>query len=263
MIWMFDRLGNEPHEASIKMVAQERGFYDDQIELQLAREVEEPGSSVIQKLIKADSISSLDRFHLTFYVGTMLKRVPDRRQRALALLPSLVEDTKTSVYQKLIAMAEASGASSELLREKLSEADTLVEQFAVEPPPVIFEQIRTPWPTEKMLEAIYRMTWRVLVTDGPLYYITTDNPVFFFRCWGLGTLNSELTFPLSTTHALHGSFQPTESNLTYCQARRSFVREVNRRLASEATRFAFHHQRTEWITNLLRNRNPHLSRIQW
>jgi hypothetical protein len=114
-----------------------------------------------------------------------------------------------------------------------------------------------------MVTVVYDMAWRVLRADGPIFYLTADNPAFYFEAFGLATECAELTFPLSTTHCLYGSWQGPRGGLLFLDARQSFVKEANRRLASSAERFAFYHEGVDWIRKLLQKRQPYLSRIEW
>ena len=114
-----------------------------------------------------------------------------------------------------------------------------------------------------MLRALFGMTWRVLVASGPQYFATTDNPVFFFRAYGLAREDSELSFSLSTTHALHGSWRKAGSDLIFVRATQAIVKEINRRLASDAERLAFYHEPAQWLMAILPKKEPYLSVIRW
>ena len=110
------------------------------------------------------------------------------------------------------------------------------------------------------------MTWRVLVSSGLQYFITTDNPAFFFRQegYGLGNELSELSFPLSTTQlCVHGSRQPARSELVYVPVRQRIVREINRRLISQMDRLALYHKPAPWLFAILAKQDLNLNRIQW
>jgi uncharacterized protein DUF4238 len=263
-IWLYDKQPGKPRLAAIAQVAQSKEFYSPETEDVLAREVERPANAVIAKLINNDALSSAERFELTFYIGTMLKRVPFRRRKAMEMYPKVLDDTVARVRRQIIELAGTlSDVDPELVARRLHEVDAARAKFEHTPPTEIVEQVREPWPSEAMLDAIYRMTWRVLISRGPTYFITTDNPAFFFGGYGLGTPEAELTFPLSTTHALHGCSQRAESYLVFLSAPEQFVREVNRRLASAAERLAFYHEPTSWLEVTLRKESLYLSAIRW
>lgn len=113
-----------------------------------------------------------------------------------------------------------------------------------------------------MVEIMEAMTWRILISSGDQQFATSDNPAFHFSSYGLASQESELTFPLATTHALHGSWQLAESLLVFVRASEGVVREVNRRLASTADR-AFYHERAPWLLRILPKSKPYLSRLRW
>jgi len=244
-------------------VAQVKGFYSDETEVALARDVETPANAVIRKLTTDATITPVERLQLAYYIGVMLKRIPARRRRSAEMVPGVLAEVVAEVRDTLKAIASAVQAEPELLARRLREVDDVERRFARQPPPEVLEQIREPWPSEEMLRALFGMTWRVLISDGPQYFVTTDNPAFFFRGYGLARAESELSFPLSTTHALHGSWRPANADLVFLKATQTIVKEINRRLASETERLAFYHAPAPWLLTILPKKAPHLSVIQW
>ena len=106
------------------------------------------------------------------------------------------------------------------------------------------------------------MNWRYVKATKDQYFLTTDNPAFFFEYYGLGTDNSELTFPVSSELAIYGIRAPN-STTQIIKNRTQFVKEANRRLISEATRFVYYRSRAEWIASVAGKDKPYLSRIMW
>jgi Protein of unknown function (DUF4238) len=125
------------------------------------------------------------------------------------------------------------------------------------------DQIEEPWPSPGVVNAVFDMTWRILRTNGFQFFITTDNPVFFFRGWGIGRPQSELTFTLPSTHAIHGSRQGAPGDLIFLEVNQKFVREINRRLASQTDRLAFYHTDAPWLLGILPKQDQYLSAIRW
>ncbi len=264
MIWQHDKKGNAPKLLPIVIVAQSKGYYSEQTESLLAKEIEGPANLVNQKLIENKPIDLAERFQLTYYLGTMLKRIPFRRRKAMEMYPNVLDDTISRVRNQIKDLAcSLPDIDPEIVGRRLVEVDATHQKLAVNPPPEIDKQVREPWPNEGMLDAIYQMTWRILISSGPQYFITSDNPAFFFSAYGLGTPNSELTFPLSTTHCLYGSWQGAEQTLQFLEAKQTFVKEANRRLASTTERFAFYHEPAYWLEGVLQKKNPYLSAIKW
>lgn len=264
LIWLHDKKGGAPKLVPIEVVAQAKGYYSEQTEALLAREVEGPANLVIQKLMENKSLDRAERFRLTYYLGTMLKRVPYRRRKAMETYPSVLGDTIARVREQIKDLARSlPDADPAIVAKRLAEVDAAHRKLATKPPPEIDTQVREPWPSEGMLDAIYRMTWRVLVSAGPQYFITSDNPAFFFGAYGLGTPKAELTFPLSTTHCLHGCWQGAEQTLLFMGAKQAFIKEANRRLASATERLAFYHEPALWLERILQKKDPYLSAIRW
>lgn len=263
-IWLHDKQGGKPTLAAIAQVARSKGFYSPETEDALAREVERPANAVIATLINNNTISSAERFALTFYIATMLKRVPFRRRRAMEMYPTVLDDTVARIRDQIIDLARSlPDIPVDTVKKRLADVEASRVKFEQAPPVEIIEQVREPWPSEAMLDAIYRMTWRVLISRGPTYFITCDNPAFFFGAYGLGTADAELSFPLSSTHALHGCRQRASSDLPFLVAPEQFVREINRRLASTTERLAFYHEQAPWLELILRKKSLYLSGIRW
>lgn len=53
------------------------------------------------------------------------------------------------------------------------------------------------------------------------------------------------------------------TNVSFVDASQSFVKEINRRLASTTSRFAFYHEYVGWLQTLLLKESPYLSGILW
>src|SRR5687767_3161923 len=88
-IWMYDKRLRQFTNPGIKSVAQESGFYNNDVEQQLNELVEKPANTVLDKLRNQDRITETDRIHLGVYIATMLKRVPKRRTEAYSMIPSV------------------------------------------------------------------------------------------------------------------------------------------------------------------------------
>ena len=262
-IWLHDKRGGPARLARIAQVAQAKRFYSGETEVSLARDVETPANSVILKLISDTRITTVERLQLAYYIGVMLKRIPARRRRSAEMIPVVLADVVAKVRDQLSATARAVQANPELLARRLREVAAAGRELASQPPPEVLEQILEPWPSEGMVRALFGMTWRVLVSAGPQYFVTTDNPAFFFRAYGLAREESELTFPLSTTHALHGSWRAAGSDLVFLRATQRIVKEINRRLASDTERLAFYHEAAPWLLAIFSKKHPYLSIIRW
>jgi len=262
-LWMFDKQEETFKRMRVDVIAQARQFYTPEVESQLEEFVEGPANAVIDKLRQRTSIDSGDRARLPLYVATMLRRVPHSRQRAAGWLPEVLADTVREMKDFISQAAAAGHISPSTEAERLAQADAAEEKFKKNPPQNVVEQIRTPWPTEREVQVIFAMTWRFLSTAGPSYYLTSDNPAFFFEDRGLARAESELTFPISSTLALHANWELGGQGRTY-RANQQAVKELNRRTASSATRFLFYRERASWIASVAKKgTGTRLNTIRW
>jgi len=263
MIWTYPR-DAETRLASIKKVAQAKGFYDARIEADLNTYVEGPANPLLGRLRRGEGLEGDGKYRIAIYLATMLKRVPRNRERGHALLPVVLTETVDGLRSEVRALAAQGVIGPERLEALLVELNRLDTKYRGSPPPETLAEIRSPWPSQAMVQIVQRMYWRIAVTSDPEMFITSDNPAFFFESMGLANLESELCFPLSPTHCLHCSHQPVAGDdLGYFAPEREFVREMNRRTASAATKLVFAHKKVSWAGELLRKRNAPLMRIRW
>jgi hypothetical protein len=262
-IWIYDKKTGKARQAAIKAVAQEAGFYSPEVEKQLNTRIEVPGNRVIDKLLRAKPISEEERLDLSVYIATMLKRVPHRRKKAYALIPTTVEDTKQKLPQRLAELAARRGLPVLGGGEALTEANRVVEGILTSVPKSIEDYIRTPWPSQDIVMAIFTMNWLVIKAPPTGFFITSDNPAVFNEAAGLGTDEAELIFPLSPRFVLHGNRQQGLYSFGSATANDELTREVNRWIASGVTRFAFCHENAKWIAALIEEKNHYLRQIRF
>ena len=263
MIWTYPR-GEPPRLASIQKVAQAKRFYDSQVEADLNTYVERPANPQLERLRRGEFLDGDGRYRVAVYLATMLKRVPRNRERGHALLPDVLTSTVEGIRSEVMELASQGVIGPERLEALLAELNRLETKYRGSPPPETLAEIRSPWPSQAMVQLIHRMYWRIAVTADPEMFITSDNPAFFFEGLGLAKPESELCFPLSPTHCLHCSHQPIAGgDLGFFVPERELVREMNRRIASAATKLVFAHKKVIWASELLRKRNPPLMRIAW
>jgi Protein of unknown function (DUF4238) len=253
-LWEYSKELNKFRRKTVGAVAQERGFYSEDVETKLNQLVEMPANEALDRIRTGAGIDAKDREHLALYIATMITRVPRSRNRAAAAMPQVLAETVNEV-KALISQAKSTGdLDPSIAARRLAEADAAEDRFKESPPPQIEELIVAPWPTADMVQRVWEMTWRFVWTDGPSYFLTSDNPAFFFDGFGLGRSEAELTFPLSSTLALHGSWVPT-AKIGIIPAPQDLVKEFNRRLACGSTRFIYYRERKDWIASLAKRSN--------
>jgi len=264
-VWQFDKQAGKFSTAAlaIKQIAQERSYYDEAVEVKLNELVECPANPVLDKLRSGSfELSKNERASLSVYMATMIKRVPKNRRRGFEAAPQALANVAAELRDQIRELAQVGQLAAEKAEKHLAETDAVESKFAASPPLEIIEQIENPWPSEAMVQLIFAMHWRFVAATGRDYFLTCDNPAYFFSCYGLGTDNSELTFPVSPVLALFGSWTPIRSSDCVVTCNR-FVKEANRRLASGATRFVFSRARADWIETIAMKNDPYLSRINW
>ncbi|MGB7295705.1 MAG: DUF4238 domain-containing protein [Candidatus Aminicenantales bacterium] len=262
-IWMYDKHSHRFTHASIISVAQEASYYSEDAERQLSEFVEGPAHKVLKKLRCGDSINDNERMRLALYVATMLMRVPRRRRKAFEMLPSVREDVINRATLIITQWAKTSMVAPALKLKRFAELERAREKLRAQPPEEVVKKIRAPWPSEKVLACVIGMTWRIASAGDAGFFLTSDNPAFFFEAYGLGRPESELTFPLASELALLGSWQGAPNETIFVKAKPSLMKEVNRRIASGAERFVFYRGREDWVAQLAERRNLRLNRIIW
>ena len=83
-LWQFDKkkMVFSNKTASIKRIAQQRFFYDEETEQLLNKHIEIPGNRVIKKLRSCKfNLTDEERIDLSVYIANMLKRVPHYRKK--------------------------------------------------------------------------------------------------------------------------------------------------------------------------------------
>ena len=261
-IWMYDKKLRKFKNPVIKRVAQESEFFDNEVERQLNELVEIPANRVMNKLINQEIFNDTERAQLAIYIATTMKRVPRRRTKALAMLPGVIDNVVSELRTKIQEWAITT-VNKNLVQRRLIELEEAEESLRTKTPDYIIEQIRLPWANEEMINLIYTMPWRILKSTGPDYFVTSDNPAYFFEGFGLKNLESEITFPITTDIALFASWQGEKNSVGYYFAKKVHIREANRRLISGAERFVFYHQQADWIAKLSDKPKLFISRIRW
>jgi Protein of unknown function (DUF4238) len=190
-IWQYTKKDGEGRLLPIRKVAQSREFYEADVEIHLANEVEPQGSQAMERLLQGKTIGVEERLNFALYLGVAMKRVPKQRERAWKLVPGALAEVMANFRKSVHEAAASMPAEPDKVSRLLQEADRIERKFEAEPPQCVEDQIRFPLPSEGILGAIITMDWRLCVTDGPQLFITSDNPFFFTTGCGLGKQDSE------------------------------------------------------------------------
>jgi len=263
-IWLYDlKHGKTPSCASIANVAQQRDYFDEEVERILAKTVETPSNQIIHRILDGVLPLERERLQLSIYVGTMMKRVPHHRSKAIRTLPGALDDTITKVKGEIEALSVRNQFAPEKKASLMAEVDRIRQEYSKQPPPSFVREMYNPWPSRKIVDCILDMTWRVLISSTNMRFMTGDNPAFFFEGMGLGNPEAELVLPISSTRALHCSWQKASSSVEFRDVDDRVVIEINRRIISGATRFVFFHEDSDRIYSLRDSLVYRLNRINW
>ena len=115
--------------------------------------------------------------------------------------------------------------------------------------------------SEEVTELLNNMTWRFLVIESEPAFLTSDNPVFYFEGMGLNKPESELSFPISSNIVLWSTWRQDLPE-GYFQTNKQVVKEMNRRMAQNASRYIFYASEKKWIMPFIKKNEWHLNKIR-
>jgi len=245
-IWVHDKQDGRKFATQIKSIANETGFYSPEVEQYLANTIEGPANTVLKKIRVRDQITDEDKGTLAEYMTVMMKRVPRSKERVRELMPSVAEELAQEINQQLKIVSTEQPEKSEFIQRRKSEIQEILDRFSKEPPKQIWLDNIIPEMSPNVVAAISSMNWRFLTFDEKPAFFTCDNPVFFFTGIGIGKPQSEVTLPISSHITLLATWK-TGLSEGYFHATKQGVKEINRRTASNTTRFVFHCDDEDWI----------------
>jgi hypothetical protein len=260
-LWMYDKRTATGRVVAIKRAAQQRDYYTPEEEIRLTKEIENPGNAILDRLRRGGTLGAEDRPILARYLAVMMMRVPRKRRTSRALLPSVLDHVVGDARKAIEVLPESPDGRRAWM---LGELARVHAKFEREPPAEVMANVLSPWPSDGVIESLTRMTWRIMeAPPGSFGFLTSDNPAHFFEAYGVGSAESELTFPIAPTRVLLGSHQGPPGQTIKRLAKPSLVKEVNRRIAAGAERFLFTHRAASWIATLASRPRPYLSRLVW
>jgi hypothetical protein len=185
-IWMFDKVQCISKQLPISKVAQAANFYPKETELELTFAVEVPGLNAVEKLVAGGQLDEGERRDLTYYIASQMKRVPRARIFGEGLVPGVI-DRLTSEHRTQVEGAAKQGWIEQDGQDVLlGEIEFARQKMHQSTPEEVLEQINAPWPYESWLVSIHSMNWRLLKRPGPLSFLISDNPAYFFPSVGMG-----------------------------------------------------------------------------
>ena len=261
IVWMFDKQSRKWKDAAIRRVAQQPGYFTEEVEARLNEMVEGPGHQALRALRSGQMLDNRMGGDLLSYIAVMMMRVPKKRRQALSFVPGTIDRVVSRTKDELIGLRSA---ETELrVAELLAEVDRIEERVREEIPEEIMDQIVSPWPSTKVLEGVHSMCWRLVTVPASSPLITSDSPAFYFSAYGIGSAESELTFPISPQLALLGSRQGPPGEVIVRSEKRPIAKEITRRIAVGAERFIFAARPYSWVEKIALRSEPDLNRIAW
>ena len=258
LIWVYDKQDGRQFCTQVKSVANETGFYPQEIEEHLANCSEEPADAVIAKVRAREAIATEERGILAEYITVMIKRVPRAKQHFRELAPAVAQDVRRDVEQELTIDAVRHPLLADVIEQGKARVRDILARCVDDPLEFWSDAIPSSRSPE-IVEIIRNMTWLFLIFDKKPAFLTCDNPVFFPTGVGIGHPQTEISFPLSSHTLLWASRQRLSEG--YYEATTQEVEEFNRRTASNTTRYIYHMKEEDWVLPLAMEPSWQLCRV--
>ncbi|MFI5201282.1 MAG: DUF4238 domain-containing protein [Candidatus Kapaibacterium sp.] len=183
------------------------------------------------------------------YIVYLYRRVKAQRENLAKLWPESIRKTvnqSVELARKAINDPMVKLPWKESAEEALAKLAQYEREKYEKPIPGVLN-LNLQHPLEQVEAALFEMRWIIIVNKTKFPFITSDNPVYFFRQAGLK--NSDLTVPFSKTVALCATWRSRSD--TVMRATENMVRKINRRTVSEASEYAYAPICERWILNML------------
>jgi hypothetical protein len=259
-IWVYEKGSQRVFRAPVSRVAQQTGFYLDDVEVSLANEIERPANRVLEAIRNRHEIDGQQKKVLSHYIAAMLVRVPRHRQRVQRMIPKVTTDVFDKFEADIGTVIESSSREARALGERLVEVKRLRQRWEIQLPEDVQRHAVQPRVSPTLTEVVAAMTWRFLTSDTGPAFLTSDNPVFFYEGYGIAKLRSEVTFPISRDIALWATWR-TDLAQGFFPASSQAAKEINRRTISIATRWVFHSRSESWPVDMVNKKKHKLNRL--
>lgn len=258
-LWVYQKHG-ETFKASIRKIGQENRLYSKEVEQYLANKVEEPANRVIKKIRNFQMLSSEERNIFSQYMTVMWKRVPQHRKWVKDKAPEIMNPIFERIDRELTEYGEKYPEKIDLVEKRKKELQISRSTKENELIYDIWLKNLPPDKTPQSVDVLSQMTWRFLIADEDEYFITSDNPHFFFHWIGIGNEKSEVTFPITKKIALWATWR-TDINEGYFSTTSQAVKEINRRTASISAQYLYSPYLDGWIRTLANKKGYRLTRL--
>ena len=269
VIYMYDKEDRKWIETPIQNAAVRKKYYYQDDETGLADEVEYPAQKPLRKLREGETIDFTERLKISWYIYSMIARVPVARTFADRIIKDNSGCWAEEMLNEWRLVHEVAGIP--VSEQDQQYMDEMVERLKRDPtdwPNGLYEEMMTRVQyksnANEMPDTVHilpNFAWRVISAPKGNRFITSDNPVHVFSIPnGPNNPDFELVMPLSSKCALHISRQGLPQQLEFVSGDRNIVRRLNIRILSVVDRFVFSSRKERWIENTIR-RPKHMYRI--
>ena len=209
---------------------------------------------MLKKIRNKAPISDIDKSTLSKYIFVFFKRVLAAFDRLQHNAPKIAKDAR-DIMDRYISDCEANYPDKAELyasfRKKVQKKTNELEENLSKG-----DWARSiPHSNGNPQKLLSLMTWTFYLCGGLDFFITGDNPVFFHSSIGMGRWYSDLSFPISKDISLLVSWH-NRRDRQYLEATSQEVKELNRMMAFNVTRFLYSPIEKDWVRDLL-NKKEH------
>jgi hypothetical protein len=260
MLFIFQKEGQGFFETQIKNIANEKGLYSDELEAILANDIEKSANPVLQKLREFQSITQEEKIQFSRYVYSMWLRVPKHLNWTIEKSPMIIGKTFSGFEAQLKELAILHPDKESIIAQRIEQLHNIQENETNEIARKMWLKNIPVGIDRPPVKTLADMDWCFLESTNESFFITSDNPLFFFEDIGIGNKTSEVTFPISKNLVLWAKWN-MNIQPGFHIARTQFVKEVNRRTIKNSLKYVFSPNEAEWISTLMNKKNIRLNRV--
>jgi len=255
MVWVYEKGGSLKFQSQFKNIAHETNYYSPEVERYLANEIEDPANSVIKKIRDRKQLTQSEKEKLAIYMVVMLKRVPQSKIRMKKAAPAVAQSLQQKWDKEISKLILENPSQTDLFEKRRAEIKANLDKYSKNLPKDFWLELIPPERTPNIVKVIPEMTWLFLTCEKFPAFLTCDNPVFYFQGIGVGKPESEITFPISSNIVLWATWK-SDIQKGYSPIKNQAIKEINRRTATNATRFIYHARDEDWIPRFI-NKQEH------
>ena len=257
-IFMYRKHTDHPVRTNLRNVAQQTDLYPQELETQFANSLETPTKPILHRILSHQQLTDLERSSFVVFIVATYRRVPIHLDMVSKIFHSETDTSYDRWENEIKELLVTRPDKEAILQRRLEELRTIRREKRITPER-IWHQLLSSHPLQMVSWAVENMSWQFLFADEDAF-LASDNPVFFFSELGLGRMNSELTFPISSKIALLATWQSSVRQV-FRRAQDKEIVEINRRTASAAMECVFFSRDVSWIPNLLKKSSRKLHQL--